>query len=133
MEVQMMDHNALVAICQEALDTEYAYGKNDCNIVVLKVVDLLAGTEWVKQCKYKTLRGGFRQHKKLGTESTFDLIKDNLEKVSVLIDGDIFISNDDIHSMGIVISGRLLGVNTEHTEFKLVPIREDGTYYRVRK
>ena len=128
-----MDHNAVVAICQNAIDTEYSYGKNDCNIVVLKLVDLLAGTEWEKQCRYKTLKGGFRQLKNLGAESTFDLIKEQLEEVTVLIDGDIFIAKNDIHSMGIVISGRLLAVNTEHTEFKLVPTREDGTYYRIRK
>ncbi|MGX5091041.1 DUF6950 family protein [Enterobacter sp. UPMP2061] len=128
-----MDHNAVVQICQDALDNPFKQGTNDCNVVVLKLVDLLTGSDWYSQCRFKTLKGGLKQLKELGVETTFELIQDCLEAVTHPIDGDIWLDPADAHTMCIVISGRLLGVNTEHTEFKLVPKRKDGTYYRIRK
>jgi len=127
-----MEHNAIVKICQDAIDTPFIQGKNDCNIIVLRLIDLMTGSDWESKCKYKTLAGGLKQLKALGVSTTFELISSVLEEVKHTIDGDIWLDPNDNHTMCIVISGRLLGVNTEHTEFKLVPKRKDGIYYRIR-
>ncbi|EFT5560779.1 ornithine carbamoyltransferase, partial [Salmonella enterica] len=71
--------------------------------------------------------------KELGFESTADIIKQHSDKVKYTIDGDIWVDPDNPHTVAIVISSRLLGVNKEHTEFNIVPRRKDGDYYRIRK
>lgn len=132
MAVQIM-HNEIYKICQDALSTPYAYGTNDCNVVALRIVDLVASTEWVKECKYKTLKGGMAKLQKLGYESTLDIIKQYADVVTAPIDGDIWTDPDNPHVLAIVISNRLLGVDEEHKNFKLIPSRKDGIFYRVRK
>lgn len=128
-----MDHNAIVKICQDAIDTPYQYGRNDCNSTVLQMVDLIAGTDLQRNCTYKTFKGGLRKLKELGFESTLEMISEYVDEVQITIDGDIWVDPINPHTICIVISNRLLGVNNEHTEFNLVPKRNDGTYYRIRK
>ncbi|HAV1973405.1 TPA: ornithine carbamoyltransferase [Enterobacter hormaechei subsp. steigerwaltii] len=129
----MMDHNKIVAICQDAIDSPFKQGSNDCNIIALRVVDVLTGSDWESKCKYKTLKGGLKQLKDLGVEYTIDLILSVLEEVTVPIDGDLWVDPANKHNICIVISGRLLGVTDDHANFALVPKRKDGTYYRIRK
>lgn len=128
-----MDQNEIVRICQEALDNVYEYGSNDCNIVALRIVDSISGSDWEKECTYTTFIGGMRVLKKLGFESTADIIRECSDEVQVAIDGDIWVDPSDNHALAIVISDRLLGVDSEHTKFKLIPKRKEGTYYRIRK
>ncbi|HIF6677117.1 TPA: DUF6950 family protein [Serratia marcescens] len=122
--------NKIVDICQDALNTPYQLGKNDCNILVLKVIDLMCSTEYVKMCKYDTLRKGRNILKKLGVESTFELIEKYLEEVEFPIPGDIWI-DDDITVMSVYVSNRILVVDEQHTHFEL-DFPTDGKFYRVR-
>ncbi|MDX7507806.1 ornithine carbamoyltransferase [Citrobacter sp. S39] len=124
--------NEIVQICQDALYTPYVYGTNDCNIVAIRILDSIAGTDWESKADYNSLRSGIKNLNDLGFESTADIIKQHADEVKYTIDGDIWLDPTNPHTVAIVISGRLLGVNTEHTEFKLVPKRKDGTYYRIR-
>ncbi|WP_431712688.1 DUF6950 family protein [Serratia marcescens] len=123
--------NKIVDICQDALNTPYQLGKNDCNILVLKVIDLMCSTEYVKMCKYDTLRKGRNILKKLGVESTFELIEKYLEEVEFPIPGDIWIDEYDSTVMSVYVSNRILVVDEQHTHFEL-DFPTDGKFYRVR-
>lgn len=127
-----MDHNAVYKLCEDVINTPYEQGTNDCNIIVMRLVDLLSGTEIEKQFKYKTLKGGLKLLKDKGYETTIDVIRNYIDEVKYPIDGDIWADPDNPHTLSIVISDRMLAVNDEHTEFNLVPKRNDGTYYRIR-
>lgn len=120
-------------ILNDALNTSYELGTNDCNIVVLKVVDLRAGTTWANIAQYYTILNGYKQLKKLGYECTGDIVRELSDEVDLPIDGDIWIDNENPLIMGVIFSNRMLGVNTEHNKFQLIPIRNDGVFYRVRK
>lgn len=126
-------HNEIMKIVEQALNDDYQYGKNDCNIVALRIVDLFSGTNWGSIAKYKTLKGGIRQLNKLGFDSTQDIIKQHCDEVSIAIDGDIWLDNDNPLIMGVIVSGRLLGVNESHDAFELINKPTDGAFYRTRR
>ncbi|EIU0557064.1 ornithine carbamoyltransferase, partial [Escherichia coli] len=54
------------------------------------------------------------------------------DEVEFIIDGDIWLDEENPLLMGVVFSDRLLGVDEDHTKFNLIPYK-DGKYYRVRK
>ncbi|HBA7311513.1 TPA: ornithine carbamoyltransferase, partial [Escherichia coli] len=54
------------------------------------------------------------------------------DEVEFIIDGDIWLDEENPLLMGVVFSDRLLGVDEDHTKFNLIPFK-DGKYYRVRK
>ncbi len=124
-------HNKIVDICLEALEQPYVLGKNDCNIIVLKVLDLVAGTSYAPTCQYNSIRKGRNQLKKLGVESTFELIKPYIEETEFPIPGDIWIDNEDCFCMSVFMSNRILVVDEEHTKFEL-DIPMDGKFYRIQ-
>lgn len=123
--------NKIVDICHDALQQPYQLGKNDCNILVLKVIDLMCSTEYVKMCKYETLRKGRNILKKLGVNSTFELIEKYIEEVEFPIPGDIWVDEDDSTVMSVYVSNRILVVDELHTQFTL-DFPTDGKFYRVR-
>lgn len=126
-------HNEIIKIIENALADEYQYGTNDCNIVALRIIDLIKSTEWSSIASYKTLREGIKQLNDLGFDSTQDIVIQECKQVSIPIDGDIWLDPDNPLVMGIVVSGRLLGVNEVHTSFKLINKKNNGTYYRSIK
>ncbi|MGA6742505.1 DUF6950 family protein [Escherichia coli] len=123
-------------ICKNALEQPYQYGQNDCNILVLKVLDHRAGTDWAIIADYDSLLSGVKQLNDLGFESTQDIVLQYSDEVTHQIDGDIWLSEDNPLNMGVVISNRMIGIDIddeEHKEFKLIPLPENGKCYRVRK
>lgn len=120
-------------ILNDALNRPYELGNNDCNLVVLKVVDLRAGTTWSEIASYDSILSGYKQLMKLGYESAGDIVREFSDEVELPIDGDIWIDDQNPLIMGVIFSNRMLGVNTEHNKFQLNPIRDDGVFYRVRK
>lgn len=123
-------------ICKNAIEQPYQYGQNDCNILVLKVLDQRAGTDWSIIADYDSLLRGVKQLNELGFESTQDIILQYSDEVTHQIDGDIWLSEDNPLNMGVVISNRMIGIDIddeEYKEFKLIPLPENGKYYRVRK
>ncbi|EPQ3345285.1 MULTISPECIES: DUF6950 family protein [Citrobacter freundii complex] len=123
----------LYTLIMKAMSTTYSLGSNDCNIMALQVIDLRAGTGWEQVAKYKTIKQGIKQLKELGYISTGDIVREYSDEVTHPIDGDIWIDSENPLIMGVVFSNRLVGVNTEHNEFKLIAIPLDGKFYRVRK
>ncbi|MDS0532492.1 ornithine carbamoyltransferase [Klebsiella quasipneumoniae] len=120
-------------IAQETLSKPYEYGVNDCNILALRVLDHIAGTEWSTIAKYKSIRTGYNLLKKLGYENTIDIIKEYADEVTHGIDGDIWVNDNDKMSLALVMSHRLVCVNDSHTGFELRQMNKQGTYYRIRK
>lgn len=92
MEIQIMD---VYEICKNAIEQPYQYGQNDCNILVLKVLDLRAGTDWSIIADYDSLLRGVKQLNELGFESTQDIILQYSDEVTHQIDGDIWLSEDN--------------------------------------
>lgn len=123
----------LFDIIKYSIDNPYQYGKNDCNILCLRILDLRAGINWTEVAQYETLRQGIKQLNELGFDSTVDILLPHMDKVDVVIDGDIWLDDDNPLIMGVVFGGRYIGVNKEHTEFKMSTLPTEGTYYRIRK
>lgn len=130
MENEEMIHNEIMAIIEDALNNPYEYGKNDCNIVALRIVDLLCGTNWSTVAKYSTLKEGIKQLQELGFNSAQDIIIKECKEVHYPIDGDIWLDNDNPLQMGIIVSNRLICINEDHSEFKLDTKKKNGKYYR---
>lgn len=120
-------------IAEDVLSKPFIQGENDCNILALRVLDEIAGTEWVKVAKYKTLKAGYKQLKSLGYTYTIDIIKEYANEVTHAIDGDIWVANEDNHTLALVMSDRLVRVNENHDGFTLTKKNNDGKYYRIRK
>ncbi|WP_123345245.1 MULTISPECIES: DUF6950 family protein [unclassified Enterobacter] len=125
-------HNDIIKIIETALGKPHEVGTNDCNIIVMRIIDLIAGTKWSTTLNYKTIRSGIKQLNELGFNSTQDIVHQYCDEVSVTIDGDIWLDDDNPLIMGVVVSGRVLGVNEEHDTFVLIN-KPKGKYYRTRK
>ena len=125
-------HNEIIKIIQGSLDNPYQYGTNDCNLTVLKLIDLIAGTT-LSVREYTSVKEGIAGLKKDGYEHTGEVVLKYCDEVKYTIDGDIWLDPDNPLIMAVVASNRIVAVNEEHTGFVLKPKPTDGKYYRVRK
>ena len=133
MEIQIMNlHNQLMDIIQYAIDNPHKLCDNDCNMTVLKVIDLFAGTTFSDR-KYKTIKAGIKGLNDEGWEHTGQIVQTYCDEVTHSIDGDIWLDPINPLIMGVVVSGRLLGIDDKHEHFQLIQKPTDGKYYRVRK
>lgn len=127
-----MDHNKLMEIIQYSYENPHQNGTNDCNLTVLKVIDLIAGTT-VSVRKYKTVKSGLASLKKDGWNHTGEIVEHYGYEVTHPIDGDIWLDPDNPLIMAVVVSDRILGVNDNHDGFELQALPTNGKYYRIRK
>ncbi|MCR4457049.1 ornithine carbamoyltransferase [Pseudescherichia sp. L3] len=127
-----MIHNKLMKIIQYSIDTPYQFGDNDCNLIVLRIIDLFAGTS-LSIREYTSVKEGIAGLNKEGWNHTGEIVEAYCDEVTHVIDGDIWLDPDNLLIMAVVVSGRVLGVNDEHNGFVLQPIPKKGKYYRVRK
>lgn len=127
-----MDHNKLFDIIQWSYENPHINGVNDCNLTVLKIIDLIAGTS-VSVREYSTVKEGIASLKKDGWNHTGEIVEHYCDVVEYPIDGDIWLDPDNPLIMAVVISDRILGVNESHDGFELQKLPTDGKYYRVRK
>ncbi len=125
-----MIHNEIMSIIETALNSPYEYGTNDCNIVSLRIIDLLCGTSWCDIAKYSTLKEGLKQLQDLGFNSTHEIVIKECKEIEVPIDGDIWVDTNNPLQMGIIVSNRLVCINDDHTAFKLDTKKRYGKYYR---
>ena len=126
-------HNEIMKHIEDALANPQSFGTNDCNIVALRVVDTIKGTNWSEVAQYSSLKEGVAQLHELGFNSTQDIIIQECTQVEIPIDGDIWLDPDNPLLMAVVVSGRLLGVNDDHDAFVLINKKQNGTYYRSNK
>lgn len=127
-----MIHNKLMKIIQYSIDNPYQFGDNDCNLIVLRIIDLFAGTS-LSIREYTSVKEGIAGLNKEGWNHTGEIVEAYCDEVTHVIDGDIWLDPDNPLIMAVVVSGRVLGVNDEHNGFVLQPIPKKGKYYRVRK
>lgn len=127
-----MKHKELIKILEWSLETPHENGTNDCNLTVMKVIDLFAGTT-IADRKYKTIKQGLAGLKKEGWNHTGEIVEAYCDPVEVPIDGDIWLCPDNPLVMAVVVSERILGVNETHDGFELQRLPTNGRYYRVRK
>ncbi|WP_312633527.1 DUF6950 family protein [Pseudescherichia sp.] len=127
-----MIHNKLMKIIQYSIDNPYQFGDNDCNLIVLRIIDLFAGTS-LSIREYTSVKEGIAGLNKEGWNHTGEIVEAYCDEVTHVIDGDIWLDPDNLLIMAVVVSGRVLGVNDEHNGFVLQPIPKKGKYYRVRK
>ncbi|WP_445663087.1 DUF6950 family protein [Enterobacter soli] len=124
--------NEIMKVIQYALDNPYKYGDNDCNLIVLKMIDLFAGTI-LSEREYTSIKEGIAGLNKDGWNHTGEIVQAYCNEVQHTIDGDIWLDPDNPLIMAVVVAGRILGVNEEHNGFVLLPKPNTGKFYRVRK
>ncbi|AZP43006.1 ornithine carbamoyltransferase [Rahnella aquatilis] len=125
--------NQIIKIIQDAIDNPYEFGTNDCNLIVLRMIDLINGTTTLAEREYTTVREGIAGLNKEGWNHTGEIVEAYCDEVQHTIDGDIWLDPDNPLIMALVASGRVLGVNQDHTGFELQYKPTKGKYYRVRK
>ncbi|MBZ6954026.1 DUF6950 family protein [Klebsiella grimontii] len=126
-------HNEIMNVIQYAIDNPYQFGDNDCNIIVLRIIDLINGTTQLANREYTSVQEGIAGLKAEGWKHTGEIVEQYCNPVQVVIDGDIWLDPDNPLIMAVVVSGRVLGVNESHDGFELHPKPTNGTFYRVRK
>lgn len=126
-------HNEIMNIIQTAIDSPYQFGTNDCNIIVLRLIDLINGTTTLSDRQYTSVKEGITGLNKEGWNHTGEIVEAYCKPVQHVIDGDIWLDPDNPLIMAVVVSGRVLGVTADHDGFELQPKPTEGTYYRVRK
>lgn len=125
-------HNKLMDIITFSYEQPYGFGTNDCNLSVLKIIDLFAGTT-LSDRQYSSVKEGIAGLNKDGWNHTGEIVEAYCDPVEVAIDGDIWLDPDNPLIMAVVTSGRILGVNENHDGFELQAKPTNGKYYRVRK
>jgi hypothetical protein len=125
--------NQIIKIIQDAIDNPYEFGTNDCNLIVLRMIDLINGTTTLAVREYTTVKEGIAGLNKEGWNHTGEIVEAYCDEVQHTIDGDIWLDPDNPLIMALVASGRVLGVNQDHTGFELQYKPTKGKYYRVRK
>lgn len=126
-------HNEIMNIIQYAIDNPYKYGDNDCNIIVLRLIDLINGTTQLSNRQYTSVKEGIAGLNAEGWNHTGEIVEAYCNEVQATTDGDIWLHPENPLIMAGVVSGRVLGVNENHDGFELQPKPTEGTYYRVRK
>lgn len=127
-----MMHNELIKIIQYSIDNPYKYGDNDCNLIVLRIIDLFTDSTLANR-QYTSIKEGIAGLKKEGWDHTGQIVEQYCDEVQHFIDGDIWLDPDNPLIMAVVVSGRVLGVNESHDGFELHPKPIQGRYFRVRK
>lgn len=126
-------HNEIMNIIQYAIDNPYKFGDNDCNIIVLRLIDLINGTTQLSKRQYTSVKEGIAGLNAEGWNHTGEIVEAYCNQVQATTDGDIWLHPDNLLIMAVVVSGKVLGVNENHDGFELQLKPTEGTYYRVRK
>lgn len=125
-------HNQLMDILNFTLEHPHELCTNDCNMLVMRVIDLFAGTT-ISHREYRTIKEGIEGLKNNGWNHTGEIVLQYCNEVTHTIDGDIWLDPENPLIMGVVVSGRFIGCNENHDGFILINKPTEGKYYRVRK
>lgn len=128
----------LINILNEALDNPYEIGRNDCNLIVLKWIDLFCGTDYMSTANlgYDNVKDGLKLFQSIGFSGIEELIQQHADVVEVTVPilGDIWISSTGLNTT-VFQHNAWICVNADHTGFYMnkAAITENGKYYRLRK
>jgi len=122
----------LLAHAEEVLSKPYELGTNDCNIIVVRAIDILCDTEYtpIAYGKYSTVKDGL----KIFTDNGFDDLEALVATHGVItklpVIGDIMIDN---LNASIVLNEVVLAVNhnTKQFEIKRLSDFKDKVFYRI--
>lgn len=119
-------------IAQECISTQFELGQNDCNILVLKVIDQVCGTNYTDLAigKYKTIKAGQKLFTKHELGSLEDICKQHGVQVDTPVFGDIMVN--DIHG-SVVLDGKYIALNNDSTGFNVaaLPWIHNWKFYRI--
>jgi len=114
------------------ISTQFELGQNDCNILVLKVIDQVCGTNYTDLAigKYKTIKAGQKLFTKHELGSLEDICKLHGVQVDTPVFGDIMVNG--IHG-SVVLDGKYIALNNDSTGFNVavLPWISDWKYYRI--
>jgi hypothetical protein len=119
-------------IAQGCISTDFALGQNDCNILVLKVIDQVCGTNYTELAigKYKTIKAGQKLFTKHELGSLEEICKRHGQEVDTPVFGDIMING--MHG-SVVLDGKYLALNDDSTGFSIavLPWLHNWKFYRI--
>jgi len=123
----------IVEIADQTVSTPYVIGQNDCNILVLKVLDLLCNTNYAEKATgYTSIKEGLKIFKEHGYDDLEALVQEHCSVVETPILGDIYI--DGIQA-SIFLHETYIEVDHERHVFQNVHTPKDlkGKIYRINK
>lgn len=124
----------LLAHAEEVLSKPYELGSNDCNIIVVKAIDILCDTNYtpIAYGKYSTVKDGLQIFKDNGFECLEHLVSKHGVITAFPVIGDIMIDN---LNASIVLNDCVLAVNhtTKNFEVKRLSEFKDKVFYKIKK
>ncbi|MGX9299883.1 DUF6950 family protein [Pantoea ananatis] len=122
----------LLGHVEEVLSKPYELGTNDCNIIVVKAVDILCDTQYTEKAygKYSTVKDGLKIFKQNGFEDLEELVATHGSLTEFPIIGDIMIDN---LNASIVLNDVVLVVNHQTKQFEVKRLSDfmDKVFYRI--
>lgn len=124
----------LLKHAEEVLSKPYELGSNDCNIIVVKAIDILCDTEYtpIAYGMYSNVKDGMKIFKDNGFEDLEDLVSKHGTVTDFPVIGDIMIDN---LNASIVLNDVVLAVNHTTKQFEVKRLSEfrDKVFYTVKK
>lgn len=125
--------NKIVEIADDTINNPYVIGENDCNILVLRVIDLLCDTNYTEKATgYTSIKEGLKIFKDNGFKDLEELVQKYCTEVEIPILGDIYI--DGIMA-SVFLHETYIEVNHERHVFQNVhtPKELKGKIYRINR
>lgn len=123
----------LLAHAEEVLSKSYELGTNDCNIIVVRAIDILCDTEYtsIAYGKYTTVKDGLQIFKDNGFEDLEDLVSKYGTITEFPVIGDIMIDNINA---SIVLNDCVLAVNHTTKQFEVKRLSEfrNKVFYTIK-
>lgn len=123
----------LLAHAEQVLSKPYELGTNDCNIIVVRAIDILCDTEYtsIAYGKYTTVKDGLQIFKDNGFEDLEDLVSKHGTITEFPVIGDIMIDNINA---SIVLNDCVLAVNHTTKQFEVKRLSEfrSKVFYTIK-
>lgn len=123
----------LLAHAEQVLSKPYELGTNDCNIIVVRAIDILCDTEYtsIAYGKYTTVKDGLQIFKDNGFEDLEDLVSKHGTITEFPVIGDIMIDNINA---SIVLNDCVLAVNHTTKQFEVKRLSEfrNKVFYTIK-
>lgn len=122
-------------IISETKNTEFGYGTNDCNLLVLKLLDLRCNTQYFEKGykQYSTMKEGYKLFVNNGFKNLLDVVLKHCIEVSVPCFGDIAMIGS--HGSVVVNHGKILVLDDANKQFVIKDVNEikEIKFYRPRR
>lgn len=124
----------LLEHAEQVLSTPYELGTNDCNIIVVKAIDILCDTEYtpIAYGEYSSVKEGMEIFKANGFDDLEALVMKHGVITEFPVMGDIMIDN---LNASIVLNDVVLSVNHQTKQFEVRRLTDfmDKVFYKIGK